>query len=584
MRKSVNHHIITVNRDLQAAYLRNEQPQNGRLLDEVGQDERELQPGRAMFLTTLDELYLTTADIGTLYVSALLPDGTLAAGLSIAYSNGAYRITTSTDQTLWNMKVWTDNLATLEDKEAVLFDAIPANLYAWMKLDEGAGVFHYDSTGNGRHFQIPATVDLATHHALANVQYSWQNELGCTRFPVLAVAPADFDFDLGGGVVEGNGIKGTLTSDPAYYYFRIVTLTLGPHFAGDDYEAATGLPLPLGVEVKVDLEILDTNYPSYSVPEGQFYMAGAAPNLASVNRQFMTTLGPFTATHFVGDRNASTHVNRVDFTIDTALNYTGYGGLYWKFGNVVVRPQTILPRDESNPGYDVLGNALTHPRRAKYHAIVNSQCGQADGISYLNTASMPSGAYVDSWGGTATVTADPANNRIDFTPGTMWNVVVKTWQGDVWAIYPLCEGGQCNYAIDVSGQAHHATITSGDLNYFWAQRQTAYSRLLTHGFTKWVHATEAPIRVPYDNNGNPIPFPYWTPTGYTHAGEFPAGKLTDSGDLVDFGSGVNTPWAALLLGEDPNLETYEFGDGLAGTKLHQEATAAKEEKFYFEKL
>lgn len=387
MKRKINHYLINLHRDLQALYLRKVPPLDARLVDEAGVEERPVQPGRAAYFTTLDEIYLSTADMGALYVSALQPDGTLASGLSIAYSNGAYRIASSVAQTVWNLKVWSDNTATAAEQKAVLHDVIPANLWGWLKCDEGSGAYRYDSSGNGRHFRIPGTVDFSTHHAAASVQYSWQNEVGYTKLPDLAVPLADLSFNQGGGVVDGDGIKGTLTSDPAYYYFRIATLTLGPHFAGDGYEAATGLPLPMGAEVKVDFEIMDTNYPSYSVPEGEFYMSGAAANLTSPNRQLTTDIGPFTATHFVGDHNASTHINRVDFNIDTALNYTGYGGLFWKFGDVVVRPLTLIPRDESNTEFDVLGNPLTHQRRVKYDArLVESHCATFDGLAYADTA------------------------------------------------------------------------------------------------------------------------------------------------------------------------------------------------------
>lgn len=581
MKQQVNHYLINIHRELQAAYLRKQAPQHGHLVDEVGVEERELQPGRAMFLTTLDEIYLTTADIGTLYVSALLPDGTLATGLSIAWSSGAYRITTTTDQTVWNLKVWTDNAATLEEKEAVGYDALPGSLWAWLKLDEGSGVAHFDSSGNGRHFYIPQTVDWDTHHVEAQVQYSWQNEVGYTAFPEVAFFP---EYELvNGAVVDGAGIRAEISGTPGPYYMPFARIRLGDTPSGDNYYDLTGYRLPPGMEVELEIQLLDTNYPAYDplINQGQFLLLASA-----YYRQLQAryaTLGTVAERHYVVDDSISTNGNYILLSIDTYSD-AAFDGLFWKFGPLTARPVTLVPRNEANPTEDVFGNPLTHLGRARYNALLTGRCGYSDGISKLQFGSIPSGVYVASYEGTATPTINRSFNRIELTAGTIWNLVLKDALDNVWAELPICEGGLCDRAMDVSGNARHASISTADLAYFWSQRQSTYSRLLTGGYTRYTHATEEAICIPYTNAGIPIGFPYWTPSGYVHAGEYPAGGLTPSGDGVDFSSGVATPWAAQLLAEDANAEDYEFGDGLPSTELHVEATATKEQKFYFEKL
>ncbi len=114
-----------------------------------------------------------------------------------------------------------------------------------------------------------------------------------------------------------------------------------------------------------------------------------------------------------------------------------------------------------------------------------------------------------------------ASNLVLFTDGTSFgDIGLSQAKLNGIDLLPLSDGA----SNDVTEIATGSTIAviNPDVT-MWQQDATGKlpSFNLLNGYSLYEHATSNPLRIPYDNLGNPIPIT--PPTGYTKTGDFPAG-------------------------------------------------------------
>jgi hypothetical protein len=127
---------------------------------------------------------------------------------------------------------------------------------------------------------------------------------------------------------------------------------------------------------------------------------------------------------------------------------------------------TFVPRDESDPGNDVLGNPLDYTGTApKYATPVDAPCLTWDGSTQLLPVAGLSGSEtVVRSGGTSTPSISAG--QIDFTAGTCWDLLLSNGM-----YFPFSEGdGNTVYDV-VNGNSY--TIT-GYASTMWDNKQDLF--------------------------------------------------------------------------------------------------------------
>lgn len=165
-------------------------------------------------------------------------------------------------------------------------------------------------------------------------------------------------------------------------------------------------------------------------------------------------------------------------TIENAVSNWGVTHDILSFQNQVgfnTSGAVYIPRDESDPTNDVLGNPLTNTgRRPNDAALHSSNCLTADGTLYIAAAHLAGTETVVSSGGTSTPSISAG--RIDFTAGTCWDLTLSDGTH-----YPLSEGGGIGIHDDsVSG--NHGVLTNAVLANAWGGSQSSYNKNLFDGF------------------------------------------------------------------------------------------------------
>ena len=125
------------------------------------------------------------------------------------------------------------------------------------------------------------------------------------------------------------------------------------------------------------------------------------------------------------------------------INYTNLVG-YSTLNNV------IIPRDESNTDYDVLGNLLQNNGEVANNVkLINSNAIQVDTTTEAHLNFNAVTLMITSYGGTATPTLDVNNNKITFTDGIIYDLKLFDYAHGVQINFPLAEGsGSTSYSID----------------------------------------------------------------------------------------------------------------------------------------
>jgi hypothetical protein len=199
----------------------------------------------------------------------------------------------------------------------------------------------------------------------------------------------------------------------------------------------------------------------------------------------------------------------------------------WSFQNQVgynLSGSVYIPRDESDPTNDVLGNPLSYTgRRPNDFKLTGSNCLTADGTLYIAAAHLAGTETVVSSGGTSTPTI--STGRIDFTAGTCWDLTLSDGTH-----YPLSEG----WGVDIGSSTsdNDGILTNSVLANAWGATQDEYHYNILNGFSLYEHASTAAIRWPFKNGSVKTLTP---PAGYSKTSDNYAGDYhNDAETTVDF--------------------------------------------------
>lgn len=216
----------------------------------------------------------------------------------------------------------------------------------------------------------------------------------------------------------------------------------------------------------------------------------------------------------------------------------------WSFQNQVgynTSGAVYIPRDESDPTNDVLGNPLTNTgRRPNDASLHSSNCLTADGTLYIAAAHLAGTETVVSSGGTSTPSISAG--RIDFTAGTCWDLTLSDGTH-----YPLSEG----WGVDIGSSTsdNDGVLTNSVLANAWGATQNEYHYNLISGFSLYEHASTAAIRWPFKNGSVKTLTP---PTGYSKTSDNPPGDYHNNAEtLIDLDPDSTPEMGAVQL--NPNV-------------------------------
>lgn len=156
--------------------------------------------------------------------------------------------------------------------------------------------------------------------------------------------------------------------------------------------------------------------------------------------------------------------------INFGLNYSDFGGESLYAYRLPTETNRFI--NELNPGVD---DAI----------LKNSHCLYFDGITFLTFENAPpAGSYIDSYGGSSTLTLSIVNKKITATSGTAYNIIIKKSDGIIWASLPCAEGAGTT-CFDVSGNGNHAYCSSyTSLASFRGSTQNEFHYNIRFGFNK----------------------------------------------------------------------------------------------------
>lgn len=223
--------------------------------------------------------------------------------------------------------------------------------------------------------------------------------------------------------------------------------------------------------------IFDVRYYSSSITQDElnyiytFGKTGTSPTNANLIAQYKCDEQDGTTSY-----DSSGNGNNGTITNATLANFHTTQDIY-SFQNQVgynLSGAVYIPRDESDPTNDVLGNPLTYTgARPNDGALINSSCLTADGSLYIAAAHLVGTETVVRSGGTSTPSISAG--RIDFTAGTCWDLLLSDGTH-----YPL---SNCNGIgiSDASGNENHGILTSAVLANAWGATQDEFNYNILSG-------------------------------------------------------------------------------------------------------
>jgi len=150
------------------------------------------------------------------------------------------------------------------------------------------------------------------------------------------------------------------------------------------------------------------------------------------------------------------------------------GTVPYSFQNEYGYSDILIPRNESDHEFDVLGNPLEYQDQAPRIGLLRQSNGlQFDGTGYLLAPHLTGTETVVSSFGTATPTISAG--KIDFTAGTCAGLVISDG-----TYYPMAEG-LSDYLFDVSGSQNNATMGPVGITTWVLQDEFHWNILM--GFT-----------------------------------------------------------------------------------------------------
>lgn len=396
----------------------------------------------------------------------------------------------------------------------------------WYKCDDTHPTIAFDSSGNGNH-GTKTNITAGTFHSESDtVPFSWQNEVG---------------YSAGGQSTTELLTNGTFTSDTSGWTAYVAgTLSWDTGTAkvtkSGGGASNTGIqqnitkPVSSSVRVTGDISVV-----SGSLTSGTFTVRNLHGTAVSTG---LSTSGSFDVILPLDGASATFvvygYADTITFTLDNLTMKEYYDN------------SVLLPRDESAPTLDVLGNPLQYSGKAPANAsLINSSCGTFDGVNdyvdigdigdvdefeayvYPTTtagttqvlARFTGSTYIRINAGTvqavnitgATIyvdgvetTAIVANqwqkvrvtfNTIDATDARLGNVTSSYYSGRMCdAHYKNNDANVCHLPFsersgaivhDVSGNGNHGTINGATTTPgagFWANTQDEYHYNILNGF------------------------------------------------------------------------------------------------------
>lgn len=477
-------------------------------------------------------------------------------------SGTAFRMGSSTGSFFFSGKIW----------GLKLFDNLGA-LKFFAKCDEQSGIYSMDSSGNGNQGVI-TNATLGTFHSTQNV-YSYQNEVGY-RFGINRLSYSEEFANAiwlknSGTTVSANTTiapNGETTADSLseggavtrHGTFTTLLATVSGQYSFSVYakNRAGARYLRLGINgvgpldlAYSDFDLVNGTISKVATNSGTF--TGATSSISSEGNGWyrITITGNGTiqyttiAISNVAAAPTGTDFGYVSYTGNTTDGFFIWGAQlvagsaaldYFRTSNFLTSETGMFsPRNEASVTMSINGQSLQFSGQVPYNAALEqSNCATGDGINDLLTLPYtPTGV---TNGGTAvpTITA----MTITFTAGTIFNLVVN--EGATVHTYP-CAEGYGSVAYDVSGEGDHGTWTNVTLGTFWTKQNT-YHRNIVSGFSRYDHATDPDILVPYLASGTPLSIS--TPSGYTKISDNPAGAYHNGAEtLIDFTNNVLSPEA-----------------------------------------
>jgi len=222
-----------------------------------------------------------------------------------------------------------------------------------------------------------------------------------------------------------------------------------------------------------------------------------------------------------GNENHGTIDSITGSTFFTTQNFISYQNeVGYNIGTTTGGALVYIPRDESNPSYDVLGASLAFTGRVKYNLILGSTfCGNVpttSGTAVIFDNSISAGAVLTNRGLTG-ATLTPSSRTISFTgTGHFFDVTIVNSSGDMIVHLPCAEGGGLRL-YDDSGNNNHATISGITEEAFWEDiYQAEYFKNLVEGFSLFTGTGLRSISIPFHKYKYPLNAAI--PTGHSFAG------------------------------------------------------------------
>lgn len=176
----------------------------------------------------------------------------------------------------------------------------------------------------------------------------------------------------------------------------------------------------------------------------------------------------------------------------------------------------LIPRNEANPDFDVLGNPLQFKGRVKANLdLRDSNCANIHSTAII--LNMPASTLATgdtmTYSGTATAALDIANNRITFSgAGTFYNVSIKD-SASAEKLFIACSEGR-ELTLHDSINSVKITVTNATEVTFWNTKQNTYHHNLQFGNSEYYDSTNAKtLRIPFKKDKTPVVSPT-IPVGY----------------------------------------------------------------------
>ena len=349
------------------------------------------------------------------------------------------------------------------------------------KCDEIAGSISFCSASKDTENGVITTTTSETVHVLDNdVDYSYLNQVGYSDgVQIIPNASAFFETD---GTDYYSTVRAALSYNSAGKFMRVTnndSSTFGFFKAvilesGDRYKVT--------FKAKSD-DITGVGFQSIG-NNADIGTVISNPNITSDWQEYEFDI-------------VATQAN-MRFYLQSGANV----GEYFDIDDIIVLDMSnggTTPRDESNPTHDVLGKTLDHVGRVKLSPkLVGSNCATPDGSNdYAQINYDLTGLSITSYEGTATPTIDTVNDRITFTSGTFYNLVLSDGNE-----FPICEGGGTKSEC-VTDDDKHITWVNVTESSFWLSRQNSFHYNANYGCSIITHSTNPTKYIPYQKNGTP---------------------------------------------------------------------------------